>query len=171
MTWFLLKKFGPPIAGAALLAALLWGAYSWAYGRGEAAGAADVQLQWDKQRAANQLAVEQAQKDVDAAVTRANKIAKEIQDALEPQIDAADARARDIAGRLLHSEAGLAACRRAAAAVATAEPAGASGVAESVGAVGQATEEFFAACARDAERLNSLNRWFDRVWADWEAAR
>jgi hypothetical protein len=155
----------PWLALAAALIAGYWWQANWHHGRGEAAGAARVQAAWDSDREAREAATAAL---VKAAREREDVLAAESrrqQEALREEIRIADARGRDLAQRLREYTARERERSLREAALATARPDGAGGEPGDSGeartAVDQALEEHFAACARDAERLDGWIRWWE----------
>lgn len=89
---------------------------------------------------------------------------------LQARLKTADAGARDLARRLLNDQVCWRRLEAASAAGAATEPAGARGESSRDARVRQATEDAFAACRRDAERLDAWREWWLDVRERWHAA-
>ena len=134
--------------------------------KGEAAGRAEVQARWDHSEAekaaesARLAATARAKEDAD------KQSAKRIQDALQQKLDFADSRARDLARRLsaYQARSGQPSLPQAPGSAPVADPP--AGVSPGSGAVEQAAESAFGACARDAERLAGWQEWWGAVSND-----
>lgn len=157
---FVLTRVLPALA----VAGAIWWAYSWAYGRGEAAGAAQVQAAWDADRKAQDAATAALQAQARAREAADRKAAQEVQNALQERLVAADDLARDLARRL---SAAYKANARQPSLPGPADPAtgadSAPGVAPGDGALAAVTADVMAACARDSERLAGWQEWWGRV--------
>ena len=86
------------------------------------------------------------------------KLSERIEHDLQPRLAAADASARDTARKLRIATARS--CPLPKAADSTADPSAAPGEPGDAEAIGQATERYFAAAARDAERLAAWQEWY-----------
>ena len=150
-------------AGAGLFVVLALGAWKLhhdGYRTGYKAGSAEVQARWDKDVAAREKAWR-------GVIARQVKITQEVENGLTAKLAAADARGRDLAGRLLRYQRELAAARLAAAAArapdgSPGEPADgpqAVGGTDGAGTVEAALSDHLAACERDAARLGELQTW------------
>ena len=85
------------------------------------------------------------------------KLSERIEDELQPKLAAADASARDTARKL---RIATSSCPLPKAAGTAADPSASPGEPGDAEAIGQATERFFAAAARDAERLAAWQEWY-----------
>ena len=146
-----MKLYAYAIGAAGLVAAV------WYYGHTRYnAGQDDIRAEVAKQvaKATAETARIEAERDA---------ISRRIESELLPRIQDADANARDLARRLR-----LATSRRAVpqAAGPAADAATPSGEPADGGEIERATEDHFAACARDAERLNGLIEWYEAVSAN-----
>lgn len=151
---------------AAVLAAILGGVWWFSHARytaGEAAGRAHVQAAWDAEAKAQRDAYASAKAKAQAKQEADRKAAEEVERDLRNKLAQSDAAGRDTARRLRDYQAR--ACRGPVptAAASPGEPAGAGGESERDAAIGRATEDTFAACKRDAERLNGWERWASSV--------
>jgi len=132
------------------------------YAAGEAAGRAQVQALWDDQQAAQAAAVEAQARAVAAQIEADREAARKVERELQTRLAAADAASRDTARRL--QDYWRSRCRPLPApAAAPGEPAAPGGVTGSDEAIGRATEDVYAACGRDAERLNGWEGWWMSV--------
>ncbi len=122
-------------------------------------------------RAHDKYVAHQAELAADAAKEAAERVAqieqqhaieaKEIEDALQAKLDTATASARSLSERLRHYQTRR--CPTAVPQTPSAAPVtdAGTGVPEDGGAVGEATDAHFAACARDAERLAKWQKWYN----------
>lgn len=158
-----LLKYLPHLIVAAIVATAVWSFSNARYSAGEAAGAAQVRAEWDAEKRA--IAAENARLEEEKVAKEKSDqaAAKEIQDALQQKLDSADSRARDLARRLSVYQARDRQRGLPADAGPASGPDSAAGEPGSDGAIGQATEEAFGACARDAERLAGWQEWWARV--------
>jgi hypothetical protein len=141
------------------VAAVSWFSHA-RYAAGERHGRQAVQNDWD---AENTRELREATEAAEQAATteRENaRVAKEIQDAIQEKLDAASADARSLSERVRYYQSKR--CPRPVPQVAgaPAQPDPASGVPEDGGAVGEATDAHYAACARDATRLGQWQVWY-----------
>lgn len=150
---------------AVVLALGAWKLHHDGYQTGYKAGTAEIQARWDKDVAAREKAWR-------GVIARQSKITQEIENGLTTKLAAADARGRDLAGRLLRYQRELAAARLAAAVAARqadgspGEPADgpqAVGGTDGAGTVEAALGDHLAACERDAARLGELQTWIRGV--------
>lgn len=156
--WLTLRLGLYAVACAALVGVGLW------YGSSRYdAGAASVQRDWDAAKTAQLEEVEKAAAAARAREARDRQIAQEEQRALQARLAAADAGARDLAGRLRHYQARPSGCAVPGAPDPAPGADSAGGEQVHRGEVEAATAEHFAACARDAERLDRWNAWWGGV--------
>jgi hypothetical protein len=149
------------IAGAGLLCVslLLWFGHS-RYVEGEAAGRAQVQKLWDADRVAAEAAYAAAVKATNAKVEADRKVAREVEDGLREKIAAGDVAGRSLSQRLRDYQASLSRCRTLPAAPGNAgQPAGTSGVPDRDEEVERLSDSAWAACAKDAVRLDAIEQW------------
>mgnify|MGYP003423837005 FL=1 len=159
--WLTLRLGLYAVACAALIGVGLW------YGSTRYdAGAASVQRDWDAAKTARLEAVEKAAAAARDREARDRRIAQEEQRALQARLTAADAGARDLAGRLRHYQARPSGCAVSGSPDPSAGTDSAGGEQGNRGEVDAATAEHFAACARDAERLDRWNAWWAGVSLD-----
>lgn len=130
------------------------------YEAGERAGRQAVQTKWDAENSRElREATEAAERNAAIELDNARK-AKEIQDGIQKKLDDASADARSLSERVRYYQSKR--CPRpvpqVAGAPAVADPA--TRVPEDSGAVGEATDAHYAACARDAERLSEWQNWY-----------
>ena len=147
-----LLRYLPHLLG---LLGLIAGIWWFGHSRYEA-GQADVRAEWD-------AAIVVAQIEADKKEAADAEVAKAMQDELVRRgglLDAATARGRTLAGRLRNYQASRCLPQAADPAALVDPPAGG---AASSGAIEQATGEYFAASARDSERLAAWQEWWARV--------
>lgn len=140
------------------LAALGWFGHS-RYAAGEAAGRAHVQKAWDAAAEAQRAAYEAAA--ANAAKTEADqrRAAEEIENGLREQIQTADAGARDLARRLRDWQARARGCALPGTAPTAGQPDRPGGSADNDATVERLVEDTYAACSRDAARLDAWQKW------------
>jgi len=160
-----LLKYWKYIAGVLAIIALLGAVRHNGYNSGYDKGATTIQAQWDKDKRLQEAAIQRARDDAQKVKEQNEKLAKEIENVLRPAIDAATADGLGLSERLRNYQARFASCSRnlsaaTGAASGTAQPA--AGEPDNSSAVGEAADQHFAACARDAARLKG--------WQDWYAA-
>ena len=119
------------------------------------AGQESVQVKWDAERAIQQKAFDDAAAETARIDAERNRLTQEIENVLKPKLALADLAARDVARELRSYRARLAALSQAAGPAP--EPDAAGGI---PGDPAGAEEDHFAACARDAERLNGWIEWY-----------
>ena len=147
---------------ALLLAGGLWWVHHDGYRKGWERGSAEVRSQWaqdtDRREKARQRAAEAARLELD----RQRAVTEEVERGLSAKLAAADARGRDLAGRLRDAlSAGT--CPVSAAGVAAGAIDRAGGEPSDQAAIGAALADHLAACERDAQRLTDLQSWVERV--------
>jgi hypothetical protein len=150
--------------GAVLLVALLaWGLlHSYGakqYKAGYAGGQAYTQAQWDEERKSQQEAYDAQVARTEAAIEAQRQAEKEVADA-RVQITAADAAGRSLSQRLRDYERSLRRCRTLPApGTDSSLPAGPVGEPASDEEVERLSDDAWAACARDAVRLEKIEQW------------
>lgn len=160
--YLFLQPFGRLVAALIVLAiAGLWiSSYGASrYAAGEAAGRAQVQKAWDAEALAQRTAYAEAASRAAEKQEADRKAAEVIENGLREKLAAADADGRTLARRLHDYQARAGRCTVPTATVTPSELAGPGGITGSDGAVERATEDVFAACKRDAERLNGWDQW------------
>lgn len=130
------------------------------YQAGERHGRQAVQSDWDKENSRELLAATEAAEKAASTERENARVAKEIQDGIQKKLDAASADARSLSERVRYYQSKR--CPRPVPQVAgaPAQPDPATGISEDGGAVGEATDAHYAACARDAERLGLWQSWY-----------
>lgn len=94
---------------------------------------------------------------------RLQRAAQEVERGLTEELAAADARGRDLAGRLRDALAPARTCSVPAAPSAASPPDGVAGKSRDQAELGAALASHLAACERDAERLGKLQDWTRQV--------
>lgn len=135
------------LALAVTLTAAGWFGYRAAHRAGYEAGSAVVKAEWYADRA---RAAEAATQALRAAHAKREEVERD----LESKLGDADRRGRELARRLRHPPA----CPVPAP---SAAPGAADGAAGESGDEGAALADHLAACERDAERLEELQRWLE----------
>ena len=142
-------RLWPGVALAAVLTAAGWFGYRSAHHAGYEAGAAAVKAEWSADR---QRAAEAATQSMTVALKRRD----EVERGLEERLDAADRRGRELARRLRDSAASTMPAGACSATGSINEPAGEPG---HQAEIGSALGDHLAACERDSQRLDELQRW------------
>jgi hypothetical protein len=143
---------------AAVAVALLaagWFGFLTAYRSGHEAGAAAVRADWSEYMVKSEQAATKALREAQAAYEADMRRREGVERDLQAKLGAADRRGRDLARRLRTQ-----ACPGAAYDTAPV-PDGASGESGDAGEVDAALAAHLAACERDAERLEGLQRWLE----------
>jgi len=165
LAW-LLKNWRLVAYAVAILAVIaLVGLFSHSrYAAGEAAGRAHVQALWDAATEAQRKAVVEA--EAKAAKTEADQraAAQEVENGLREQVAAADAAGRTLSQRVRDYEASLARCRSLPGTPpGTAQPEGTGGESGRDAAFERLSDDAWAACKRDALRLDRIDQWAAKV--------
>lgn len=147
--------------GVALAVALLaggWAGYRAAYAAGAEAGRAVVRAEWDADRVRQAEGRSEALRAAGEALAAEMARREEAERELSIKLAAADARGRDLSGRLRRALAEAGPCPVPAGRAAGSSDA-APGIPGDPSGVGEALAGHLAACERDAERLSQLQRW------------
>ena len=162
-----LKKLPWRIIGLAVCAAAVVGSIWWfghsRYSEGRSAGREEVRKEWEAEKKVVAKALLKRELEVAATIARDKQVAEEIQRELETKLVDAGASGRDLARRLQDYRVRASRCAVPAQGGAAPGPDGATGESSGDEEVGRATEEVFAACRRDAERLVGLQEFVDRT--------
>ncbi len=161
-----LLAYWRPLAGLAVLLAIVAGIIGYGHSRyaaGEAAGKAHVKKAWDAAALAQRTAYAEAAAAAAQKEADQRKAAEEIEHDLRTKLSAADAGGRSLARRLHDYQASARGCPVPGAAPSAGQPAGSGGEPARAAAIGRASEDAFATCARDAERLNGYDAWAKSV--------
>lgn len=145
----------------AVFAALAGGVLFYGHTRYDA-GQASVQTKWD-------AAIVEAERAARETEERHDAIAKELQDALTEKggrLDAAESSARSLADRLRSAQARRCVPPAAGATPGAADPGRESADGGGAGArIDEAVADHFAACSRDAARLDGWREWWGAIQA------
>ena len=158
-----LLKYWPYVLGVfAVILFVIWFSHA-RYSAGERAGRAHIQALWDEDEAAELAAAAKIAEDNARIEEERARKAKEIEDALQAKLDAITADARSLSERLRYYQARR--CANAVPSQGSATPVAddAPGVPFDGGAIGEATDNHFAACARDAQRLKEWQVWYSEL--------
>lgn len=161
LVWFL-KNWKVVLGAVLLISFIAWFSHA-RYTAGEEAGRAAVQKLWDAEAAAQR---EQALAAIEQAAlleSEQARIAKEIQNGLQTKLNLATANARSLSERLRRYQTRPCPTAVPQTTGPTALADSTAGVTADSGAVGEATDAHFAACARDAERLAGWQVWYNNL--------
>jgi uncharacterized protein YbaP (TraB family) len=157
------------IAAVALLA--VWRIHADGVNTGYLRGSTEVQKKFDQFKSDMADALSKAQAAV-AEVNRKNEaLSWEVENDLRPKLDAATANGLSLSQRVREYQNKYVNCARNLSAISSATPGSAAtgGSADSGGAVGEATDQYFAACDRDSARLTAWQEWYAKAKANYEA--
>lgn len=148
---------------ALLLAGGLWWVHHRGYQAGWEAASAQIRSEWaadtDRREKARQRALDASAE----LLRRQREITQDVEQNLTARLAAADARGRDLAGRLRDALGAARTCPVSPAGGSTSPTDGAGGEPGNQGEIGAALADHLAACERDAQRLTDLQDWVSRV--------
>lgn len=147
---------------ALLLAGGLWWVHHDGYRKGWERGSAEIRSQWAADTDRREKARLRALAASEELLRRQREITQDVEQNLTARLAAADARGRDLAGRLRDAlSAGT--CPVSPAGIAAGAIDRAGGEPNDQATIGAALADHLAACERDAQRLTDLQGWVERV--------